>query len=110
MINFNLNYKMRFQIYDSCYYSETTSTSLSTSSDVFPGRYILFCLSNQDFKPYCIQIVGAKYFVLLYGLLELYLQFKNSPTDNVAHLAHLSGMLFAFILLKYWSRQRNSFY
>lgn len=54
--------------------------------------------------------IKAKYFVLLYGLLELYLQFQNSPTDNVAHLAHLSGMLFAFILVKYWSKQRNSFY
>jgi membrane associated rhomboid family serine protease len=44
----------------------------------------------------------AKYFVIIYGLFELYSGIQNNPGDNVAHFAHLGGMLFGFILIKYW--------
>lgn len=55
--------------------------------------------------------VKAKYFVIFYGAIELYQGFANNPTDNVAHFAHLGGMLFGFILIKYWNKtNRNSFY
>lgn len=48
----------------------------------------------------------AKYFVLFYGLLELYLGVSgNAP--GVANFAHLGGMLFGFILLRYWARPRR---
>jgi membrane associated rhomboid family serine protease len=30
--------------------------------------------------------------------------------DNVAHFAHLGGALFGFLLVKYWNRNRNTFY
>jgi membrane associated rhomboid family serine protease len=53
----------------------------------------------------------AKYFVILYGLFELYSGFQNNPADNVAHFAHLGGMLFGFIMIKYWNkRNRSHFY
>ncbi|WP_258103230.1 rhomboid family intramembrane serine protease [Marinoscillum sp. MHG1-6] len=54
--------------------------------------------------------VRAKYIVLFYGLYELYAEFSRAPGDNVAHLAHLGGMLIAFILIKYWARKSNRFY
>jgi len=55
--------------------------------------------------------VKAKYFVGFYALAELFAGFQNSAGDNVAHFAHLGGMLFAFLLLKYWNiRSRNTFY
>ena len=54
--------------------------------------------------------VKAKYFVIAYGVLELYLGFSNNPADNVAHFAHLGGMLFGFLLLKYWQKGKNTFY
>lgn len=54
--------------------------------------------------------IKAKYFVLGYGLLEVFLGFQNSAADNVAHFAHLGGMLFGFILIKYWSKNRKKFY
>jgi membrane associated rhomboid family serine protease len=54
--------------------------------------------------------IKAKYFVIIYGILELYLGLINNPADNVAHFAHLGGMLFGFILIKYWARNRNNFY
>ena len=54
--------------------------------------------------------IKAKYFVLMYGFLELYLGFSNNPADNVAHFAHLGGMIFGFILLKYWQKNHRQFY
>lgn len=40
-------------------------------------------------------------FVTLYGLLELYLGF-SSRASNVAHFAHLGGMIGGFALILYW--------
>jgi membrane associated rhomboid family serine protease len=54
--------------------------------------------------------IKAKYFVILYGLYELYAGIQKTPGDNVAHFAHIGGMIFAFILIKYWQKQKNSFY
>ena len=55
--------------------------------------------------------IKAKYFVALYGLFELFSGIRKSSGDNIAHFAHLGGMLFAFILLSIWNRtNRNSFY
>lgn len=56
---------------------------------------------------YLYFIIGmkAKYFVLLLGVIEL-LQGIGSSNSNVAHFAHLGGMLFGFILLKSWERRR----
>ncbi len=55
--------------------------------------------------------VKAKYFVAFYALFELYAGIRNSAGDNVAHFAHLGGMLFAFLLLRYWNKRlRNRFY
>jgi membrane associated rhomboid family serine protease len=45
--------------------------------------------------------IKAKWFVLFYGLAELYLGFTNSDS-NVAHFAHLGGMFFGFFMIKYW--------
>ena len=54
--------------------------------------------------------IKAKYFVIFYGLFELYLGIMNSPEDNVAHFAHLGGMLFGYLLLKYWQKNNTQFY
>ena len=47
----------------------------------------------------------AKYFVAIYALIELYQGFANNPADNVAHFAHLGGMIFGYLLIKYWNRK-----
>jgi membrane associated rhomboid family serine protease len=54
--------------------------------------------------------IKAKWFVILYGAMELFSGLKGSPDDNVAHFAHLGGMLFGFILIKYWQKKSNHFY
>jgi|TARA_B110000483_G_scaffold97670_1_gene119884 membrane associated rhomboid family serine protease len=53
--------------------------------------------------------IKAKYFVLAYGILELYSGISNNPADNVAHFAHLGGMIFGYFLIKYW-RKNTSVY
>ena len=50
----------------------------------------------------------AKYFVILYGLLELFLAVSNKPGDNVAHYAHLGGMVFGFFLIMYWKNKHRT--
>jgi len=51
--------------------------------------------------------IKAKYFVIAYGLLELYAGISNNPADNVAHFAHLGGMIFGYFLIKYWKKNIN---
>lgn len=53
--------------------------------------------------------IRAKYFVIGYGVLELYLGLTQ-PGSNVAHFAHLGGMLFGYILIKYWNKTTKSFF
>lgn len=53
--------------------------------------------------------IKAKWLVIGYGGLELYLGFAQ-PGSNVAHFAHLGGMLFGFFLILYWNKRRNTFY
>ena len=53
--------------------------------------------------------IKAKYFVLIYGAIELYLA-VTQPGSNIAHAAHLGGMLFGYILLRYWRKTTNTLY
>ncbi|WP_163716442.1 rhomboid family intramembrane serine protease [Mangrovibacterium lignilyticum] len=53
--------------------------------------------------------IKAKYFVIGYGLIELYLGLAR-PGSNVAHFAHLGGMLFGYLLIKYWNKNSSHFY
>ncbi len=53
--------------------------------------------------------IKAKWFVILYGAAELYSGIANSAGDNVAHFAHLGGMLFGFMLIKLWQKKSNNF-
>jgi len=52
----------------------------------------------------------AKWFVMIYGAIELISGLRSNPEDNVAHFAHLGGMLFGFIMIMIWKKNRNHFY
>ncbi len=45
-------------------------------------------------------------FVIVFGLLELYLGVSGSA-PGIANFAHLGGMLFGFLMLRYWRRARR---
>ncbi len=51
--------------------------------------------------------IKAKYFVIGYGLIELFSGIADRPGDNIAHYAHLGGMIFGFILIKLWGKGTN---
>ncbi|MCX6253441.1 MAG: rhomboid family intramembrane serine protease [Bacteroidia bacterium] len=53
--------------------------------------------------------IRAKYFVMFYGALELYLA-VTQPGSNIAHAAHLGGMLFGYLLIRYWRKTTNTLY
>ncbi len=46
----------------------------------------------------------AKYFVLIYAAIELFLGVSGRST-GVAHFAHLGGALFGYLLIVYWRRR-----
>ncbi|OJW67197.1 MAG: hypothetical protein BGO68_01380 [Candidatus Amoebophilus sp. 36-38] len=48
--------------------------------------------------------IKAKYFLILYGMYELYAGIRDNPADNVAHFAHLGGILFAYLYIKWYQR------
>ena len=54
--------------------------------------------------------IKAKYLVLVYGFYEIWSEFNRMPGDNVAHLAHLGGMLIAYIILRYWKNKYGTYY
>ena len=64
----------------------------------FPNRMIMLMFPPIPMK--------AKYMVILFGLLELYLGVSGSA-PGVANFAHLGGMLFGFVLLRYWARPKR---
>lgn len=51
--------------------------------------------------------IKAKFFVIGYAVIEIYAGFANNPADNVAHFAHLGGMIFGLILILYWRKKKN---
>ena len=53
--------------------------------------------------------VKAKWFVMGYAAIELFMAFSTSG-DGVAHLAHLGGMVFGFFLIRYWRRNPDMSY
>jgi membrane associated rhomboid family serine protease len=64
----------------------------------FPNRTVMLLFPPIPMK--------AKYFVILYGLLEFYLG-VSGRNPGVANFAHLGGMLFGFLLIRYWASQRR---
>lgn len=53
-------------------------------------------------------ILKAKWFVLIYGVIELVLGFSHA-TSSIAHFAHIGGMLFGFLFIKYWQKKGTLF-
>lgn len=50
--------------------------------------------------------IKAKYAVIIFAAIALFSGLSDTPGDNVAHFAHLGGMLFGYLLIRYWQRNR----
>ncbi len=63
---------------------------------MYPNAQLMFIFPPIPMK--------AKWMVIGYGALELILG-VSQPGSSIAHFAHVGGMLFGFILIKYWMAQ-----
>ena len=81
-------------------------TTVGASGAVY-GILLAFGMIFPEERVYIMLLpvpVKAKWFVSFYIVVELFLAI-NSSGDGIAHFAHLGGMLFGFILIRYWSRK-----
>lgn len=53
--------------------------------------------------------IKAKWFVVFYAGVELFMALGSS-NDGVAHMAHLGGMFFGYLLIRYWSKHPSYTY
>lgn len=51
----------------------------------------------------------AKWFVIIFGALELLLGLSGRG-GNIAHFAHLGGMIFGYFLIMYWKKNNRMYY
>ncbi|GAB6009326.1 rhomboid family intramembrane serine protease [Dysgonomonas reticulitermitis] len=52
--------------------------------------------------------IKAKWFVIGYGVMELVLGILDNAGDNVAHFAHLGGLITGFFIVLYWKKKAKS--
>lgn len=52
--------------------------------------------------------IKAKWFVMGYGVMELILGVLDNAGDNVAHFAHLGGLITGFFIILYWKKKAKS--
>lgn len=84
--------------------------TIGASGSVF-GILLAFGMLFPNIPLYIMFIpipIKAKYFVIFYGLAELFMGVANFGGDNVAHFAHLGGMLFGFIMIYMWKKKNKT--
>lgn len=88
------------------YYYRSNTPMIGASGAVF-GIILVFGLLFPNvelmllFPPIPIK---AKYIVIFYGLTAVYGIIQRAEGDNVAHFAHLGGMLFGWLMFTYWKK------
>ncbi len=95
------------RILETLYASRIDIPTVGASGAVF-GILLAFGMifPNQLIYIYFLFPIKAKWFVIIYGGIELLLGLSNRPGDNVAHFAHLGGMIFGFFLIRYWKKNQ----
>ncbi|RHJ86492.1 rhomboid family intramembrane serine protease [Parabacteroides sp. AM08-6] len=81
--------------------------TIGASGSVF-GILLAFAMLFPNVPLYLMFIpipIKAKYFVIFYGLAELFMGVASYSGDSVAHFAHLGGMVFGFFLVRYWKKK-----
>lgn len=88
-----------------------SSPMIGASGAVFGlliGAALLF--PNSVINIYGVIPVKLKWLAILYGAAELYSGYRSASGDNVAHFAHIGGMIFGFILVQIYKRDKSNFY
>ncbi|MDR1527217.1 MAG: rhomboid family intramembrane serine protease [Dysgonamonadaceae bacterium] len=90
-----------------CYLQSALSITIGASGSVF-GLLLAFGMIFPNIPLYLMFIpvpIKAKYMVIGYGVLEFFFGIAGRAGDNVAHFAHLGGMLFGIIMILYWKKR-----
>jgi membrane associated rhomboid family serine protease len=85
------------------------TTMVGASGAVF-GILLAFGMLFPDAKLIVIPIpvpIKAKYFVIGYGAFELLLGLYDKAGDNVAHFAHLGGLIVGLFVILYWKKRNK---
>lgn len=96
----------------SIYLAKTKTTMVGASGALYAvllGVGIIFPFMEVFllFPPLPLKMM---YLVIFYGLTSVYGMVQNQSGDNVAHFAHLSGMIVGFVMLKIWGEKRANYY
>jgi hypothetical protein len=86
-----------------------TMTTIGASGAVY-AVILAFGMSFPNERLFIIPFpfpIKAKWFVLFYVAIEFFSALGSSG-DGVAHTAHLGGMLFGFLMIRYWNRHPSS--
>lgn len=92
-------------------FSMVDSVTVGASGAVF-GILLAFGMLFPNAELFIIPFpfpIKAKWFVIGYGLLELIFGVANRSGDNVAHFAHLGGMLFGIFMILYWRKKDRKY-
>ena len=84
-------------------------TTVGASGAIY-GILMAFAMTFPNERMFVIPIpfpIKAKYFVLIFGAIELLSGLSPRMGDNVAHFAHLGGMVFGLLLILYWRKKRD---
>ncbi|MDR0368421.1 MAG: rhomboid family intramembrane serine protease [Bacteroidales bacterium] len=86
------------------------SATVGASGSVY-GILLAFGMTfpNTLIYVYFLFPIKAKWFVILFGALELFYGISGQ-SDGVAHFAHLGGMIFGLILLLFWRKKDKDYY
>ena len=68
---------------------------------LFPNRMLYL---------YFLFPVKAKWLVIAYGAFELFSGLRSNPEDNVAHFAHIGGLIVGIIIVLIWRKDKQHFY
>lgn len=102
-------YEATTYLFDSDPYNDLLRTPMVGASGAIFGLLVAFgvLFPNVElmllFFPFPIK---AKYFVVLYGLYEIYAG-TNGLETNVAHFAHVGGLIAGFVLLRFGGFDQN---
>lgn len=88
------------------YYQHNLNTATLGASGAVFGILAAFgyLFPNTYLYIYMLVPIKAKWFVLIYGAIELYQGVLNSAGDNVAHWAHIGGAIVGLLIVITWNK------
>ena len=91
---------------------EVLNTPMVGASGGLFGIMIAFAVMFPNAEIYLLFFpfpVKAKYLITIFAVVEVFAGLSNSASDNVAHFAHLGGLLTGLIIVLVWRKRGKLF-